>query len=167
MKATIGQTIAIFRKRAGITQEELAEKCAVTPQAVSKWENDLSYPDLESTGRLASILGCTVDALLNGEDAPASVRLKKTDDVGRRMLVITVSGGEGAGEFSAKARIPAELALLAEESGVLLELVDGNEDALRAVAPALELLRQGAVGPVVEVNTEGTSVLVEVIGDED
>lgn len=53
MKTTIGQTIALHRKKVGLTQEELAEKCCVTAQAVSKWENDLSYPDLESTGRLA------------------------------------------------------------------------------------------------------------------
>ena len=44
MKTTIGQTIALHRKKVGLTQEELAEKCCVTAQAVSKWENDLSLP---------------------------------------------------------------------------------------------------------------------------
>ena len=43
---TLGQRIAYYRKRAGLTQEELAEKCSVTPQAVSKWENDISSPDI-------------------------------------------------------------------------------------------------------------------------
>lgn len=39
---TFGQRIAYYRKKAGLTQEELAEKCSVTPQAVSKWDNDIS-----------------------------------------------------------------------------------------------------------------------------
>ena len=45
MKKSIGQNIAYYRKKMGITQEGLAEKMNVTSQAVSKWENDLSYPD--------------------------------------------------------------------------------------------------------------------------
>lgn len=40
----LGQRIAYYRKKAGLTREELAEKCSVTPQAVSKWENDISAP---------------------------------------------------------------------------------------------------------------------------
>ena len=43
---TIGQNIAGYRKEKGITQETLAEICSVTPQAVSKWENDVSYPEI-------------------------------------------------------------------------------------------------------------------------
>lgn len=41
---TLGQRIAYYRKKAGLTREELAEKCSVTPQAISKWENDISAP---------------------------------------------------------------------------------------------------------------------------
>ena len=40
----LGQRIAYYRKKAGLTREELAEKCSVPPQAVSKWENDISAP---------------------------------------------------------------------------------------------------------------------------
>ena len=40
----LGQRIAYYRKKAGLTREELAEKYSVTPQAVSKWENDISAP---------------------------------------------------------------------------------------------------------------------------
>ena len=43
---TIGQNISINRKEKGMTQEQLAEICNVSPQAVSKWENDISYPDI-------------------------------------------------------------------------------------------------------------------------
>ena len=164
MKTTIGQNIAQFRKKAGLTQEELAEKCAVTAQAVSKWENDLSYPDIEATGRLADILGCTVDALLHGEDAAAAVQLKKTENLSRRILEITVDTESTGEPCSVKVRFPAELILFAEETGTLNELVD-DEEALRAMQPALKLLRSGAVGPVTEVKTGDTFVKIEVTDD--
>lgn len=166
MKTTIGQNIAQYRKKAKLTQEELAEKCGVTAQAVSKWENDLSYPDLESVGRLAAILGCTADALINGDEKIPTVQLKKTENVDRRMLEITVDTGVGAVANSVKVRLPAELVLLAEESGTLAEIID-DENALIAMAPALKLLRSGAVGPVAEVNTGDTFVKIEVISDAD
>lgn len=166
MKTTIGQTIAQYRKKAELTLEELAEKCGVTAQAVSKWENDLSYPDLESTGRLAIILGCTVDALIYGDKDVPDVQLKKTDNMGHRMLEITVDTGTGDDLCSVKARFPAELVFLAEESGTLEELI-GDENAMLAIVPALKLLRSGAVGPVAEVKTEDTFVKIEVTGDAD
>lgn len=43
METTIGKRIALLRRKAGYTQDELAEKLNVSPQAVSKWENDLSH----------------------------------------------------------------------------------------------------------------------------
>ena len=47
---TLGKKINEYRKLAGYTQEELAEKVNVSSQAVSKWENDLSVPDLGAVG---------------------------------------------------------------------------------------------------------------------
>ncbi|MGN0746903.1 MAG: helix-turn-helix domain-containing protein [Aristaeellaceae bacterium] len=45
-KQTLGQHIAGKRRGRGMTQEALAEQLSVTPQAVSKWENDASCPDV-------------------------------------------------------------------------------------------------------------------------
>lgn len=61
---TIGQRIAYYRKKANLTQEELAEKCSVTPQAVSKWENDISAPDISLFPVLAKLFNVTCDELL-------------------------------------------------------------------------------------------------------
>lgn len=55
--------IAELRKEKGMTQLELAEKIGVTDKAVSKWERDLSCPDINSLPDLAEILGVTVDEL--------------------------------------------------------------------------------------------------------
>ena len=67
MEQTIGKRIAENRKRLGLTQDSLAEKLGVTAQAVSKWENDQSCPDITMLPKLAEIFGTTTDALLGRE----------------------------------------------------------------------------------------------------
>ena len=62
---SIGKTIASLRKKKGYTQQELAEKMNVTDKAVSKWERDLSYPDINTIARLADVLEVPVNDLLN------------------------------------------------------------------------------------------------------
>ena len=52
--------IAELRKRHGMTQLELAEKIGVTDKAVSKWERELSYPDINSLPKLAELLGVSL-----------------------------------------------------------------------------------------------------------
>jgi transcriptional regulator with XRE-family HTH domain len=64
VKKTLGTLIAEIRKQKGMTQLELAEKMGVTDKAVSKWERDLSCPDIASLPTLAETLGVSVDELL-------------------------------------------------------------------------------------------------------
>ena len=63
-KKTFGNLVTQLRKAKGMTQADLAEKMGITDKAVSKWERDLSYPDIASIPHLAEILGVTVDELL-------------------------------------------------------------------------------------------------------
>ena len=67
MKKTFGNQIASLRREKGMTQSELAEKMGVTDKAVSKWERDLSCPDVSSIPRLAEIFGISVDELMSGK----------------------------------------------------------------------------------------------------
>ena len=76
---TLGKRIAYHRKTLGLTQEQLAEKLGVTPQAVSKWENDQSCPDIGILPQLAEIFGVTTDALL-GREEPAKVAEVVTEE---------------------------------------------------------------------------------------
>ena len=64
MKKTLGTMIAELRKQHGMTQLELAEKMGVTDKAVSKWERDLSCPDINSIPNLAEVLGVSVEELM-------------------------------------------------------------------------------------------------------
>ncbi len=67
-KQTLGVMIASIRKERGMTQLDLAEKMGVTDKAVSKWERDLSCPDINSIPQLAEILGVSVDELMQVKD---------------------------------------------------------------------------------------------------
>lgn len=60
----IGEMIRQYRERKGITQKELAEKLNVTPQAVSRWENGISMPDVYVLPKLADLLHASIDGLL-------------------------------------------------------------------------------------------------------
>ena len=61
MNETICRRIAKFRKDNNLTQEELATQLGVSSQAVSKWENDASCPDISLLPRLCKNLGITTD----------------------------------------------------------------------------------------------------------
>jgi transcriptional regulator with XRE-family HTH domain len=66
MNESIGNRISKYRKEKGLTQEELAAKLGVSSQAVSKWENDASCPDISLLPQLCRTLGITTDELLTG-----------------------------------------------------------------------------------------------------
>ena len=64
---TLGETIAQCRRRAGLSQETLAERIGVSRQAVSKWELDEAVPEVDRLVTLAREFHMTVDQLLSGE----------------------------------------------------------------------------------------------------
>ena len=61
---TLGERILNYRKRAGLSQERLAELLGVSRQAVSKWEGDAAQPELDKIVALARLFGITTDQLL-------------------------------------------------------------------------------------------------------
>lgn len=62
---TLGDIIVKLRKEKGMTQQELANKLHITDKAVSKWERNLSYPDITSISKLANILGVDSSYLID------------------------------------------------------------------------------------------------------
>lgn len=69
----LGENIAALRKKAGMTQQSLADALYVTRQTISKWEKNLSVPDADALVRLADALDTTVQTLLGqAEEATAA-----------------------------------------------------------------------------------------------
>ena len=77
MANSIGQKIKELRKKKGITQEQLAELILVTPQAISKWERDVGYPDITQIVPLADAFGVSTDILLNHEEGKQNAEIEK------------------------------------------------------------------------------------------
>ena len=63
MESTLGKRIAELRKQKDLRQDDIAQLLDVSPQAVSKWENDQTCPDIGLLPKLAQILGVTTDEL--------------------------------------------------------------------------------------------------------
>lgn len=80
MEQTLGKRIVTNRKRMGLTQDQLAERLGVTAQAVSKWENDQSCPDITMLPKLAEIFGVTTDELLGRESVHAAFEGEVVDE---------------------------------------------------------------------------------------
>lgn len=63
----IGQQIIRYRKQQALSQEELAEKVYVSRQSISNWENDKTYPDINSLLLLSQIFQVSLDQLIKGD----------------------------------------------------------------------------------------------------
>ena len=154
MDMTIGKRIAFLRKEKGLTQEELAQHMGISPQAVSKWENDQTCPDISALPKLARLFGVTVDELLEGKEALPAVRMlppEERKDIKDMLLRITVDSAEGD---KVRVNLPMALMEIAMEIGMEMPQINGNE-ALKGIdmKKVLEMVRLGFVGNLVEVDS--------------
>ncbi|MEE0509817.1 MAG: helix-turn-helix transcriptional regulator [Peptococcaceae bacterium] len=60
----LGESLAQARKKAGLTQEAVAEKLGVSRQTISKWETDETLPDIRQSKKLADLYQVTLDELV-------------------------------------------------------------------------------------------------------
>lgn len=81
-KQTLGMMISSLRKEKGMTQLELAEKMGVTDKAVSKWERDLSFPDINSIPKLAETFDVSIDDLMQVKsESKENMSKNKVDEI--------------------------------------------------------------------------------------
>lgn len=163
MNETIGNRISRLRKAKGMSQEALAEKIGVSSQAVSKWENDQSCPDISLLPQLAKLLDVTVDELLTGMSnevrmVPKTER-KSLDELTLRVRVLSAEGDK------VKVNLPMTLVKVALEMGVeIAPNYAKGMDSLKNLdlKQIIDLVEQGALGKLVEVESaEGD--IVEVV----
>ena len=156
MEATLGKRIAALRRDRGLKQDDLAQQLGVTPQAVSKWENDQTCPDITLLPQLAQILGVSVDELLSGkapqEEPPVKVLpVEQRKDWQDMVLRIVVDSADGD---KVRVNLPLSLVEAAIDMGADMSQVTGS-DALKGIdlGKILELVRRGSVGNLVEVDS--------------
>lgn len=103
MKNMIDANIKFLRKRAGLSQEELAEKIDVSRQSVAKWENGESLPDIVKCRDLAMLFGTTIDNLINYSFEDDEMTDNKTSD-GKYVFGLVKVGERGQIVIPKKAR---------------------------------------------------------------
>ncbi len=161
MNETIGNRINKYRKAKSMTQEELAGKLRVSSQAVSKWENDTSCPDISLLPQLCWILGITSDELLTGKtDEVKLVPPAERKPLDELILRIYVNSSDGD---RVKVNIPMYLVKVCMEIGMDIGTI-GNSDAVKNIDfdKIIALVERGAIGKLVEVESSDGDI-VEVV----
>ena len=161
---TIGTRIAGRRKELKMTQEDLAVKLGVSAQAVSKWENDASCPDISLLPQLVKVLDITTDELLTGKTSKVQVLPEETrkslDELTLRIYAYSANGNK------VKVNLPMPLVKIGLEMGVGIapNFVSGI-DVLKDLdlVKIMDLAERGVIGKLVEVESaDGSTVEVVV-----
>ena len=126
---SIGETIANLRKQKGMTQSELAEKMNVTDKAVSKWERDLSCPDINTISKLADVLDVSVEELLKAKKQDYSNN-KIKDLINLILKAVAIAMGIGVVVLNILDKIETKSSIIMLGIGVFsiaLYLLDSTE----------------------------------------
>lgn len=155
---TIGDKISTLRKQNNMTQEELANKLSVTPQAVSKWENGITSPDISLLGAIATLFHISTDELL-GIEAPKAYAAV-TDDISKLMLKIHVNSNDGD---RVNVNLPLAIATSLLDSGAMVKV--GNDKMKdidwKAVLTAVQSGLRGKIVDIVSSDGDTVEVVVE------
>ena len=102
MNIEIGKKIRLLRLGKGMTQEQLAEKLCVTAQSVSKWENDVTAPDIALLPQISVELGVTIDELFSITDEARLCRIERLLETSSESTVIPAHDFESYRAFLAE-----------------------------------------------------------------
>ncbi len=165
-KGTIGSRIAQARKAKGYTQEEFSQLLNVTAQAVSKWENDLSCPDIQLLPQIASILGMTTDELLTGTKTNQDEHSQKTepsvniDTSNLKININVVKPGQNPVNVSLPLSMVKRFAKIG--NGISGIMGNGAIDGVK-LDEILELVENGATGEILNVvSDDNTAVSITI-----
>lgn len=161
MSLSLGKKISELRKEKGITQEELADKLGVSPQAVSKWENDLSCPDIMSLPDIAEIFGITIDELFGKTKQKLTLQpsdqRKNPDDI---ILYVNIQSKKGD-------RMRFQLPIPLVKAIISIGILDTSGDNMMKhidFNQLLGLVEKGFIGKLVEIETAKGDI-IEVIAE--
>ena len=120
---TLGEKLQTLRRSRGLSQEQLAEILEVSRQAVSKWENGDSTPDLDRLRAICTYFGVTTDYLIweESEDAPRGTEEARARETQKKPLRETMrEHSEWAGYAAA---ILGAAMLLRALPGMILQML--------------------------------------------
>lgn len=162
MKETFGQRFARLRKAKNLRQEDIADKIGISSQAVSKWENDISLPDITILSELSEILTVTLDELLGKETHRAEVvtQLSERKDIKKMMLRIIIDSSEGD---KVKVNLPLALVQVWMDSGAKMPDINGKSLENIDLKQILNLVEQGVIGELVSIDSNDGDHIVIIV----
>ncbi|MBR3765490.1 MAG: helix-turn-helix transcriptional regulator [Clostridia bacterium] len=164
---SLGRRIAELRKAQGQTQEALAEALNITAQAVSKWENSQSCPDIMTLPRLAQLLGVSVDMLLTGEAAVAPGTPPPVIRSPEELIVRIMIDEAGGNRFNVN--LPFTVFKLGARYGMLSITWNDNEATAEQKASMLagldfntmvRMIESGVTGKLLELTDDGERLVI-------
>ena len=164
MNNTLGSRIAENRKKSGITQDQLAEHMNVSPQAVSKWENDLSCPDISLLPQLADYFNITIDELMRGDNVNEVRVVPQNERKSFDKMLLKINISEDGGD-TIKVNLPLALIKAALEIGVQLPDISGSgSDKLKDIdfQSLLMMAESGVMGKLVEIKSGGDTIDITI-----
>ncbi len=159
---TLGNRIAQLRRDKDLTQEELASAMGVSAQAVSKWENDVSCPDIMLLPKLAAMLGTSVDDLLSDKPKQATRFIENPDkkSIDEMILKIKIKSADGD---KLNVNLPVPLVRMGLEIGLNMPKFEGNK-ALKDIdmQKIMLMIDSGVVGKLVDIESADGDI-VEIV----
>jgi len=162
MKETFGERFSRLRKKLGLTQEDIASKVNISAQAVSKWENDQSAPDISILPTLADILNVSLDELL-GREVIKTIILPEEErkSINSMILKINILSSDGD---KVKVNLPLSIIKICLDSGMELPNINGKE-TLKNIDfnQIFMMIEKGIIGKLVEIeSSDGDTVSITV-----
>ena len=160
---TFGQRFQRLRKAKKLTQEEIATKVNLTPQSISKWETDLSAPDIMLLPKLAKILDVSLEELLTGEKKVETKVLNEFDYT-KAILKILVNSADGD---EVTINLPIALGETIIKAIIKSNIGDKNDkdDLLKQIdfEQIIDLVKKGIIGEIVNVKSaDGDIVIIRI-----
>ena len=159
---TLGQRINRLRKERNLTQEDIAKKFNISIQAVSKWENDMSSPDISVLLELSKLLNVSVEYLLSGVEPQKVVSCVDKKNIKDMILRIRIFSNDGS---KICINLPMPIIMMAIKSGMGVPQINEN-DSLKNIdfKEIVNLVEQGVVGELMTVESSDghrISIVVE------
>ena len=169
---TLGSRIAQRRKALSMTQEEFSQLLGVTAQAVSKWENDISCPDIMLLPKISEVLDISIDELMGIEkkftkqeekvsDAGSLKERSSVPDVSKLKLRINIIDSRNK---PINIALPMPFVMRMANMGIKISSVLGtsaiNDSQLEQI---LELVKNGVAGEIFDFTSDdGTKIKIEI-----
>lgn len=158
---SFGTRLANLRREHNLTQNDIADRLNISAQAVSKWENDLTSPDIDTLLKLADIFDITVDELLGKKKKETLyVPTEERKDINKLMLRIRVLSADGD---KVNVNLPMQAVKILVNNNTV-NMFSGNK-ALEGIDfnQLYAMVEQGIIGELVSVESaDGDHVRITV-----